>query len=152
MLVLIPLALLYDHEAIRRFYSPFVSWYARKLFLPFTVVCLGVYRIRWHGRPDPRARCFVYNHVSLFDGAFVYVGSQYTIVILSEVLKVSIVGRALKSAGALFMNRRGSQRNGRILANAMNKPSCPPLAVAPEAMISNGQYLFLTDQPIQPHF
>jgi 1-acyl-sn-glycerol-3-phosphate acyltransferase len=156
-IVLIPLALLCDSETGRLLYYPFAAWYGRHFFFPFGAACLGIYRIRWHGVRDARARCLVYNHVSLLDGPFVYTGSQFTIVVHAGIQKLPIIGRALKGAAALFIDRAKSEGNAQILADAMNNLGCLPLAVAPEAKISSGEYLFrfrtgafLTDQPIQP--
>jgi hypothetical protein len=74
VLILIPLALLCEHETGRLIYYPFAAWCARKFFFPFGATCLGVDRIRRRGAPDPRARCFADNHVSMLDGPCVYAG------------------------------------------------------------------------------
>jgi hypothetical protein len=120
VLVLIPLALLCNCEIGRRLYYPFAAWYARHFFFPFGAACLSIYKIRWHGAPDPRARCLVYNHVCLMDGPIIYAGSQFTIVVHSGILKLPIVGRAFKAASALFINRSRAEGNAQIRADAMN--------------------------------
>jgi hypothetical protein len=135
--VSIPLAFLRNRCA--RYHSHFACWYARHFFIRFGAFCLRVYRVQWHGKPDRTTRCFVYDHVSRFDGAFVCVGSPSTIVTSAGIGATPIIGPALKASGAHFVEHRGT---GLILAEHINTLESLPLAVAPERMMSNGGYLF----------
>jgi hypothetical protein len=63
----------------------------------------------------------------------------------------------MRAVEALFIDRRKSEGNSQLLADAMDNDKLLPLAVAPEAKISRGDYLFrfrtgafLTDNPLQP--
>jgi 1-acyl-sn-glycerol-3-phosphate acyltransferase len=78
-------------------------------------------------------------------------------VILAGILKFPILGRGLKAAEALFIDRSRLGNNPRLLSDAMEDRNSPPLAVAPEGKISKGDYVFrfrtgafLTDKVIQP--
>jgi 1-acyl-sn-glycerol-3-phosphate acyltransferase len=157
MFSIIPLATFCDYETIRLLYLPIAVWISRHIVLPVVRFCLGVYKVRIHGKPDPAARCRIYNHVTLLDGPIVYIYSQFTIVILAGIQTIPILGRALKAAESLFIDRSHSEGNSKLICNAMADPSIVPLAVAPEGKISNGDYIFrfrtgafLTDQIIQP--
>jgi 1-acyl-sn-glycerol-3-phosphate acyltransferase len=157
LLVLLPLALFYAYDRTRVVYYPFVAWFLRNFCFPFAAACLSIYRIRWHGKPDCRTRCFIYNHTCFLDGPLVYTGSQFTIVITAGILKLPIVGKAMRAVESLFIDRRKTEGNSKIVCDAIANPYLRPLAVAPEAKISKGDYLFrfrtgafLTDDPVQP--
>jgi 1-acyl-sn-glycerol-3-phosphate acyltransferase len=157
MIAIIPLALACEHETWRLIIHPITSWFARWIVLPVVRFCLGVYRVRIHGKRDPTARCLIYNHTSLLDGPIIYIYSRFTIVIMAGIMKIPILGRALKGAEAVFIDRSTNNNNSKVISGAMEDHGIAPLAVAPEGKISNGDYLFrfrtgafLTAEEIQP--
>jgi 1-acyl-sn-glycerol-3-phosphate acyltransferase len=63
----------------------------------------------------------------------------------------------MKAAETVFIDRSKKDGNSQIISRALENPKLPPLAVAPEGKISNGDYMFrfrtgtfLTDQVLQP--
>jgi 1-acyl-sn-glycerol-3-phosphate acyltransferase len=87
----------------------------------------------------------------------VYCFSQFTIAITIGVLKIPYFGKVVAAAQAIFVDRHKSEGNSRLFkATVLNRETFP-LAVAPEAKISTGDFLFrfrtggfLTDEMIQP--
>jgi 1-acyl-sn-glycerol-3-phosphate acyltransferase len=157
VIVLIPLALLSDNDTARRLYLPIAIFFIRNFWLPVSFGCLGIFRVRRNGGIDPRARCCIFNHTSLLDGPLLFLGQRVTIVTHVGITGVPIIGRALKAAETVFIDRSKKDGNSQIITRAMENARLPPLAVAPEGKISNGDYVFrfrtgafLTDCVLQP--
>jgi 1-acyl-sn-glycerol-3-phosphate acyltransferase len=155
--VAIPLAAAPDAGLIRRFYLPFAVFFARRVWAPIFLACLGLFRVKFRGKVDPGARCFIFNHTSLFDGPLLFHGSRITMVTHTGIGALPVIGRALAAIGTVFIDRTRKDGNSQVIAQAMANPAVAPLTVAPEGKISNGDYLFrfrtgafLTDHAFQP--
>jgi 1-acyl-sn-glycerol-3-phosphate acyltransferase len=156
IVILSPLVIFFGFEPVRAFWLPICEEIA-KIYIPLVAMCLGVFRIRSHGKPDPSARLIVYNHVCLLDGPIVYCFSQFTIALTAGVLKIPFFGKVVASSHPIFIDRRKSEGNSKLFKAAVLNHEIFPLAVAPEAKISRGDYLFRfrtggfhTDEMIQP--
>jgi 1-acyl-sn-glycerol-3-phosphate acyltransferase len=156
IVILSPLVIFFGFEPLRAFWIPICEEIA-KIYIPLVAMCLGVFRIRSHQKPHPDARVIVYNHVCLLDGPIVYCFSQFTIALTAGVQKIPFFGKVVTSSLAIFIDRRKSEGNSLLLKNAVLNKEIFPLAVAPEAKISTGDFLFRfrtggfhTDEMIQP--
>jgi hypothetical protein len=54
------------------------------------------------------------------DGPFVYVGSQFTVVIHAGILTIPILGRALKAADSLFIGSSAASKQSRRVESMIN--------------------------------
>jgi 1-acyl-sn-glycerol-3-phosphate acyltransferase len=153
---IIPIYVFHRTERVRRWIVPPAEWIAKR-YIRIVCWCLGVYWISVHGKPDPKTRCFTYNHVTLLDGPLFYMYAQFTIVMTAGILSVPYFGKAMVAAQAMFIDRRKTDGNSKVLSDGIRNHAIFPVAVAPEAKISNGDYLFrfrrgafLTDEQLQP--
>jgi 1-acyl-sn-glycerol-3-phosphate acyltransferase len=156
-LLLTPLYICHRSAAICSYVVPVSEWIAQR-YIRILCWCFGIWRISVRGKPDPKTRCFTYNHTCLLDGPLFFMYSMFTIVITAGVIKIPFFGKLFIGARSIFIDRwKVNAGNGKAMSDGILDHSKLPLAVAPEGKISDGSYLFrfrrgafLTDEQLQP--
>jgi 1-acyl-sn-glycerol-3-phosphate acyltransferase len=156
-LLVTPLYLVHRSAAICQYVVPVAEWIAQR-YIRTLCWCFGIWWISVRGRPDPRTRCFTFNHTCLLDGPLFFMYAMFTIVVTSGVIKIPFYGKLFVGARSIFIDRhKGNAGNAKAMSDGIMDHSKLPLGLAPEAKISNGTYIFrfrrgafLTDEQIQP--
>jgi 1-acyl-sn-glycerol-3-phosphate acyltransferase len=156
LVLLSPIAILCYHDYLGGLVLP-TEIFICQIFIRIVGFCVGVYHIKVTGEPDPDTRCFVYNHVSLMDGPLLFYLRKFSPVIAVGAKEAPFFGRVLIGARSIFIDRSKSSGNSSVLTDAIKNSNIPPLALAPEAKISNGNALFkfrtgafLSGEQVQP--
>jgi 1-acyl-sn-glycerol-3-phosphate acyltransferase len=123
----------------------------------FMLFFLGLLWVRVKGKPDPKTRQFCYNHTSPFDGPLFYTQEVSTLAMMASIRKVPAYGRILASSSPLFIDRSSQCGNAERMKEGLLDKKRPPLALAPEAKLSNGTVVykfrtggFLSEEQFQP--
>jgi 1-acyl-sn-glycerol-3-phosphate acyltransferase len=127
------------------------------VYVRFMLFFLGLFWIRVKGSPAPDARQLCYNHTSPFDGALLFVKKIFTMVVAAGIKSVPVYGRLMTAGGALYIDRSHQSGNSRAITAVIEDQTRPPIALAPEAKLSNGDVVykfrtggFLTTDTFQP--
>lgn len=134
-----------------------VGFLISRVFIRICLFCLGVLWIRVEGKCDKKARVLVYNHQSLLDGPSLWFFEPFTVIVMSEMLKVPFFGRILIGADSVFIDRKRQTGASALITNRINDVGKMKVAVSPEGKTTKGKFLlkfhtgsFLTEKPIQP--
>lgn len=127
-----------------------------QLFFKSWTLGSGIVWTSVKGKPDPEARFWISNHVSLSD-PFVYLAKWYlSPVIRADVEDVVWLNRVIEVTHPVYVKRDQAMRQTDFLAQRANSPNCGPVMVYPEGTISGGKYVlkfrrggFLTNHKIQ---
>jgi 1-acyl-sn-glycerol-3-phosphate acyltransferase len=119
--------------------------------------CAGVYWIRVRGHVDAGTRQLSYNHTAALDGFVLYWEHRFRIALMAGVRDAPMFGKMMIAAGAIFIERTRTQGASAAISEGIRDHSLPPVAIAPEGKLSNGDLVFrfrtggfLTDEQIQP--
>jgi 1-acyl-sn-glycerol-3-phosphate acyltransferase len=119
--------------------------------------CYGIYWIRVQGQIDDATRQITYNHTTIMDGIMIFYEKIFTIVLMAGVRNTPIFGRLMTAAESIFIERTQVQGASGQISDGIRNHAIPPIAIAPEGKLSNGDIVFrfrtggfLTDEQIQP--
>lgn len=123
--------------------------------------CAGFYSVEWRGSVDSRAKVIVVNHTNMFDGFFPVAQVVPTIVAMSPMKSVPVLGTILKAMQTIFVDRVGTRDKKQVVLDKMlDRTSCPgwpPIMIFPEGTTTNGTALitfkrgaFVLGVPVQP--
>jgi 1-acyl-sn-glycerol-3-phosphate acyltransferase len=128
-----------------------------RFYVRFMLFFFGLFYVRVQGHPDPNTRQFCFNHTSPFDGVLFFSQHLLAFVMMSGIRSVPVYGKLMEVAGSVFIDRSSQSGNSQVLSNLIQDKSRPPLGLAPEGKLSNGDVVykfrtggFLTSEQIQP--
>jgi 1-acyl-sn-glycerol-3-phosphate acyltransferase len=128
-----------------------------KAYMRGILWCYGIWWIRIKGRMDPKTRQITYNHTAVPDGILLFCIHTCTFTMMASVKGVPAFGKMMEALGSVFIDRTRQDGNSSLISDAIRDHSRQPLAVAPEAKLSNGTVVFrfrtgafLTNEQIQP--
>jgi 1-acyl-sn-glycerol-3-phosphate acyltransferase len=128
-----------------------------KLYARGILWCYGIWWVRYNGKMDPKTRQVSYNHTTITDGLFMYLVQTCTFVMMAGVRKVPGFGRMFDALGAVYIDRSRQEGSSSLVSEAIRNHAGTPVAIAPEAKLSNGDVVFrfrtggfLTAEQIQP--
>jgi 1-acyl-sn-glycerol-3-phosphate acyltransferase len=131
--------------AIGKLYSRGILW------------CYGIWWVRIKGKMDPQTRQISYNHTTVSDGLLMYLVQTSTFVMMAGARKIPGFGRMFDALGAVYIDRSRQEGSSSLVADAIRNHAATPVAIAPEAKLSNGDVVFrfrtggfLTSEQIQP--
>ena len=141
---------------LRSFFLEYSLWVSQH-YIRLTLFAFGVYWIQFDGKPNPKARAYLYNHISILDGPLIFTLKPFTVITKAEIKKVPFFGQICISDGAVFIDRTKTEGSSMMIKDCMLDHSRMPISIAPEGKISNGDILFKfrtgafhTEEPIQP--
>lgn len=128
-----------------------------RIYIRILAFCLGIYRIKKTGNIDPKTRCFLFNHQSVLDGPLIYIYKPFIVIVMAEILKVPLLGRALRMVNSLFVDRSKSHGTASVITKHLEDSSKKVIALSPEGKTSLGFYMmkfrtgsFIAKVQIQP--
>jgi hypothetical protein len=75
-----------------------------KIFIRIVCICVGVYRIRMHGKPHPKTRVYAWNHTCLLRGPLLFMIAQFRIVATVGTSLIPFFGKMLRAAETIFID------------------------------------------------
>jgi 1-acyl-sn-glycerol-3-phosphate acyltransferase len=128
-----------------------------KLYARGLLWCYGIWWIRRIGKFHPKTRQITYNHTTVTDGILMYLVQTSTFVMAAGTKNIPAFGKMFQALGSVFIDRSRQAGSSMLLSEAIKDHSLFPVAVAPEAKLSNGDVVFrfrtggfLTSEQIQP--
>ena len=117
---------------------------------------LGIYYVEVKGDISKEVRSYAFNHQTVLDGPLLFTLKGFTIISMSEMLKVPVFGRILTGADSVFVDRTKSCGTSKYIQEAQLATHKRPVALSPEGKTSRGLYLlkfhtggFITDEAFQ---
>lgn len=156
VIIMSPVLVFYNHpDIIKLMKTPGI--FATRVYFRFLFFFLGVFYIKKTGSVDPRTRCIIFNHHTLIDGLLIYMYQPFLVIGIEKLGRDPIVGRILKAAGSIFIDRSKHEGISHVITEYLSKKREMPLAIAPEGRTEKGLFMlqfrtgaFIADAPIQP--
>lgn len=156
LVLMSPIILLAYQESIVHHITPFGILITQIYFRLVFFLC-GLYRIRIRGKVDKRAKLFLFNHSSNFEGPIIYLFRPFIVICMAELKKAPIIGPILTAVNAVFVDRSIQGGTSKVITNYLNSKNEEPMALAPEGRCTKGHFLleyrtgsFIANVPIQP--
>lgn len=128
-----------------------------RIYIRFFLFLIGIYKINIKGEMSKDVRCYMFNHQSITDGPLIWIYRPFTVIVMAEILKVPLVGRALIAVESLFVDRTKSAGMSKIITDHMENKNMRVLALSPEGKTTKGFFMlkfrtgsFIANVPIQP--